>query len=77
MQAIGQYVLVKKKNVKVIIFRASFHQRIIDAISTTTCQIPQTLPPGDLLCIDDIQFLGGKNVRRRNFSHVQYTFRRT
>ncbi len=72
MQAIGQYVLVKKKNVKVIYLSSElFINEFIDAIQhNNLVKFRKRYRQADLLCIDDIQFLGGKERSQEEFFHT-------
>src|SRR5262249_25671916 len=58
MQAIGQYVLTKKKNTKVIYLSSElFINEFIDAIQhNNLVKFRKRYRQADLLCIDDIQF---------------------
>src|SRR5437899_8952868 len=62
MQAIGQYVLAKKKHMKVIYLSSElFINEFIDAIQhNNLVKFRKRYRQADLLCIDDIQFLGCK-----------------
>ena len=70
MQAIGQYVWAKKKNAKVMYLSSElFINEFIDAIQhNNLVKFRKRYRQADLLLIDDIQFLGGKERRRKNFS---------
>src|SRR6266478_2020007 len=72
MQAIGQYVLAKKKNVKVIYLSSElFINELIDAIQhNNLVKFRKRYRQADLLCIDDIQFLGGKERSQEEFFHT-------
>src|SRR5438477_1293304 len=72
MQAIGQYVLAKKKNVKVIYLSSElFINEFIDAIQhNNLVKFRKRYRQADLLCIDDIQFLGGKERSQEEFFHT-------
>ena len=72
MQAIGQYVWAKKKNVKVIYLSSElFINEFIDAIQhSTLVKFRKRYRQADLLLIDDIQFLGGKERSQAEFFHT-------
>src|SRR6266480_458483 len=72
MQAIGQYVLAKKKNMKVIYLSSElFINEFIDAIQhNNLVKFRKRYRQADLLCIDDIQFLGGKERSQEEFFHT-------
>src|SRR6266480_911264 len=72
MQAIGQYVWTKKKNVKVIYVSSElFINEFIDAIQhSTLVKFRKRYRQADLLLIDDIQFLGGKELTKKEFFHT-------
>jgi chromosomal replication initiator protein len=72
MQAIGQYVLVKKKNTKVIYLSSElFINEFIDAIQhNNLVKFRKRYRQADLLCIDDIQFLAGKERSQEEFFHT-------
>jgi chromosomal replication initiator protein len=72
MQAIGQYVLAKKKNTKVIYLSSElFINEFIDAIQhNNLVKFRKRYRQADLLCIDDIQFLGGKERSQEEFFHT-------
>ena len=72
MQAIGQYVWTKKKNVKVIYVSSElFINEFIDAIQhSTLVKFRKRYRQADLLLIDDIQFLGGKERSQEEFFHT-------
>src|SRR5256712_6555172 len=72
MQAIGQYVLAKKKNVKVIYLSSElFISEFIDAIQhNNLVKFRKRYRQADLLCIDDIQFLSGKERSQEEFFHT-------
>jgi len=69
MQAIGQYVLAKKKNTKVIYLSSElFINEFIDAIQhNNLVKFRKRYRQADLLCIDDIQFLAGKERSQEEF----------
>ena len=72
MQAIGQYVWGKKKNVKVIYVSSElFINEFIDAIQhSNLVKFRKRYRQADLLLIDDIQFLGGKERSQEEFFHT-------
>src|SRR5712691_2770060 len=72
MQAIGQYVLAKKKNTKVIYLSSElFINEFIDAIQhSNLVKFRKRYRQADLLLIDDIQFLGGKERSQEEFFHT-------
>jgi chromosomal replication initiator protein len=72
MQAIGQYVWTKKKNVKVIYLSSElFINEFIDAIQhSNLVKFRKRYRQADLLLIDDIQFLGGKERSQEEFFHT-------
>jgi len=72
MQAIGQYVLSKKKNTKVIYLSSElFINEFIDAIQhSNLVKFRKRYRQSDLLLIDDIQFLGGKERSQEEFFHT-------
>src|SRR5438309_890783 len=73
MQAIGQYVLAKKKNSMKVIYLSSelFINEFIDAIQhNNLVKFRKRYRQADLLCIDDIQFLGGKERSQEEFFHT-------
>jgi chromosomal replication initiator protein len=72
MQAIGHYVLTKKKNTKVIYLSSElFINEFIDAIQhSTLVKFRKRYRQADLLLIDDIQFLGGKERSQEEFFHT-------
>jgi len=72
MQAIGQYVWAKKKNVKVIYLSSElFINEFIDAIQhSNLVKFRKRYRQADLLLIDDIQFLGGKERSQEEFFHT-------
>src|SRR5229473_1103243 len=68
MQAIGQYVAAKKKHMKVIYLSSEL---FIDAIQhNNLVKFRKRYRQADLLCIDDIQFLGGKERSQEEFFHT-------
>jgi chromosomal replication initiator protein len=72
MQAIGQYVIAKKKNTKVIYLSSElFINEFIDAIQhNNLVKFRKRYRQADLLCIDDIQFLAGKERSQEEFFHT-------
>src|SRR6202043_955695 len=72
MQAIGQYVLAKKKSPKVIYLSSElFINEFIDAIQhSNLVKFRKRYRQADLLLIDDIQFLGGKERSQEEFFHT-------
>jgi chromosomal replication initiator protein len=72
MQAIGQYVWTKKKNMKVIYVSSElFINEFIDAIQhSNLVKFRKRYRQADLLLIDDIQFLGGKERSQEEFFHT-------
>jgi chromosomal replication initiator protein len=72
MQAIGQYVVAKKKNTKVIYLSSElFINEFIDAIQNNNLvKFRKRYRQADLLCIDDIQFLAGKERSQEEFFHT-------
>ncbi|HST31244.1 MAG TPA: chromosomal replication initiator protein DnaA [Chthoniobacterales bacterium] len=72
MQAIGQYVVAKKKNTKVIYLSSElFINEFIDAIQhNNLVKFRKRYRQADLLCIDDIQFLAGKERSQEEFFHT-------
>ena len=72
MQAIGQYVWAKKKNMKVIYLSSElFINEFIDAIQhSNLVKFRKRYRQADLLLIDDIQFLGGKERSQEEFFHT-------
>ena len=76
MQAIGQYVWAKKKNVKVIYVSSElFINEFIDAIQhSNLVKFRKRYRQADLLLIDDIQFLGGKERSQEEFFHTSIHF---
>jgi chromosomal replication initiator protein len=72
MQAIGQYVWTKKKNMKVIYMSSElFINEFIDAIQhSNLVKFRKRYRQADLLLIDDIQFLGGKERSQEEFFHT-------
>ncbi len=72
MQAIGQYVWTKKKTSKVMYLSSEvFINEFIDAIQhNTLVKFRKRYRQADLLLIDDIQFLGGKERSQEEFFHT-------
>ena len=72
MQAIGQYVWSKKKNAKVMYLSSEvFINDFIDAIQhSTLVKFRKRYRQADLLLIDDIQFLAGKERSQEEFFHT-------
>jgi chromosomal replication initiator protein len=72
MQAIGQYVLAKKKATKVIYVSSElFINEFIDAIQhSNLVKFRKRYRQSDVLLIDDIQFLGGKERSQEEFFHT-------
>src|ERR1700720_4282350 len=72
MQAIGQHVWAKKKTTKVIYLSSElFINEFIDAIQhSNLVKFRKRYRQADLLLIDDIQFLGGKERSQEEFFHT-------
>ena len=72
MQATGQYVLAKKKTTKVIYLSSElFINEFIDAIQhSNLVKFRKRYRQADLLLIDDIQFLSGKERSQEEFFHT-------
>lgn len=72
MQAIGQFVWGKKKTSKVMYLSSElFINEFIDAIQhSTLVKFRKRYRQADLLLIDDIQFLGGKERSQEEFFHT-------
>jgi chromosomal replication initiator protein len=72
MQAIGQAILAKKKNFKVIYLSSEkFTNEFIDAIQhSTLVKFRKRYRLADVLLIDDIQFLAGKERSQEEFFHT-------
>ncbi len=72
MQAIGQAMLAKKKNLKVIYISSErFTNEFIDAIQhSTLVKFRKKYRLADVLLIDDIQFLAGKERSQEEFFHT-------
>ncbi|MGB8356293.1 MAG: chromosomal replication initiator protein DnaA [Chthoniobacteraceae bacterium] len=72
MQAIGQYVSSRKKGGKVIYLSSEkFTNEFIDAIQNSTLvKFRKKYRQADVLLIDDIQFLAGKERSQEEFFHT-------
>ena len=72
MQAIGQAMLTKKKNLKVVYISSErFTNEFIDAIQhSTLVKFRKKYRLADVLLIDDIQFLAGKERSQEEFFHT-------
>jgi chromosomal replication initiator protein len=72
MQAIGQYVYGGKKNSRVMYLSSElFINEFIDAIQhNNLVKFRKRYRQADLLLIDDIQFLGGKERSQEEFFHT-------
>ena len=72
MQAIGQFALTKKKNTRVIYVSSEvFINEFIDAIQhSTLVKFRKRYRQSDLLLIDDIHFLAGKERSQEEFFHT-------
>jgi chromosomal replication initiator protein len=72
MQAIGQFVWAKKKTSKVMYLSSElFINEFIDAIQhSNLVKFRKRYRQADLLLIDDIQFLGGKERSQEEFFHT-------
>ncbi len=72
MQAIGQYVGSRKKSSKVIYLSSEkFTNEFIDAIQNSTLvKFRKKYRQADVLLIDDIQFLAGKERSQEEFFHT-------
>ena len=72
IQAIGQHVCLKKKNSKVIYLSSEkFTNEFIDAIQNSTLvKFRKKYRQADVLLIDDIQFLAGKERSQEEFFHT-------
>jgi chromosomal replication initiator protein len=72
MQAIGHYVWLKKKTARVMYLSSElFINEFIDAIQhNTLVKFRKRYRQADLLLIDDIQFLGGKERSQEEFFHT-------
>lgn len=72
MQAIGQYVLGHKKGIKVVYLSSEkFTNEFIDAIQQSTLvKFRKKYRQADLLLIDDIQFLAGRERTQEEFFHT-------
>ncbi len=72
MQAIGQAMLAKKKSLKVVYISSErFTNEFIDAIQhSTLVKFRKKYRLADVLLIDDIQFLAGKERSQEEFFHT-------
>jgi chromosomal replication initiator protein len=72
MQAIGQYIAAKKKHTKVMYLSSElFINEFIDAIQhNNLVKFRKRYRQAELLLIDDIQFLGGKERSQEEFFHT-------
>ena len=72
MQAIGQYIGARGKNTKVMYLSSElFINEFIDAIQhNNLVKFRKRYRQADLLLIDDIQFLGGKERSQEEFFHT-------
>jgi chromosomal replication initiator protein len=72
MQAIGQHIAGKRKPAKVLYISSEvFTNEFIDAIQTgTLVKFRKRYRQADVLLIDDIQFLGGKERSQEEFFHT-------
>lgn len=72
MQAVGQYIWSNKKGARVIyISSEQFTNDFIDAIQNSTLvKFRKRYRQADVLLIDDIQFLGGKERSQEEFFHT-------
>ena len=72
MQAIGQAMLARKKNLKVVYISSErFTNEFIDAIQhSTLVKFRKKYRLADVLLIDDIQFLAGKERSQEEFFHT-------
>ncbi len=72
MQAIGQHVWTKKRNTKVIYVSSElFINEFIDAIQhSNLAKFRKRYRQADLLLIDDIQFMAGKERSQEEFFHT-------
>jgi chromosomal replication initiator protein len=72
MQAIGQYIWTKKKSTKVMYLSSElFINEFIDAIQhNNLVKFRKRYRQAELLLIDDIQFLGGKERSQEEFFHT-------
>ena len=72
MQAIGHYVWAKKKNTRVMYLSSElFINEFIDAIQhNNLVKFRKRYRQAELLLIDDIQFLGGKERSQEEFFHT-------
>jgi chromosomal replication initiator protein len=72
MHAIGHQILAKKKGVKVLYISSErFTNEFIDAIQTSSLvKFRKRYRQADVLLIDDIQFLAGKERSQEEFFHT-------
>ncbi|MEQ1858974.1 MAG: chromosomal replication initiator protein DnaA [Chthoniobacteraceae bacterium] len=72
MQAIGQHIHAKKKNAKVLyITSEQFTNDFIDAIQNNTLvKFRRRYRQADVMLIDDVQFLAGKERSQEEFFHT-------
>jgi chromosomal replication initiator protein len=72
MQAIGHYIFAKKKNTRVMYLSSElFINEFIDAIQhNNLVKFRKRYRQAELLLIDDIQFLGGKERSQEEFFHT-------
>ena len=72
MQAIRHYVLLKKPKAKIIYSTSEeFTNEIIEAIQTKTASaFKKRYRQVDMLLIDDVQFIAGKNTAQEEFFHT-------
>ncbi len=71
MQAIGQYAWAKKKTKVIYLSSELFINEFIDAIQhSNLVKFRKRYRQADLLLIDDIQFLGGKERSQEEFFHT-------
>lgn len=72
MQAIGQYVCLNKKNGKILYVSSErFTNEFIDAIQNNSIvRFRKRYRQADVLLIDDIQFLAGKERSQEEFFHT-------
>lgn len=78
MQAIGHEVLKKNSTVKIIYCMGEeFTNEIIDAIQTkSTKRFKDKYRSANILLIDDVQFIAGKNAVQEEFFHTFNTIQR-
>lgn len=72
MQAIGSYVLAQKPKAKIMYCTSEeFTNEIIEAIQTKTASsFKRRYRQVDMLLIDDVQFIAGKNTAQEEFFHT-------